>query len=153
MGWEKRKKEKKSAYLVHPLSVLMMCWLFVLLLFLLFVLLFIIIEKNYVNPFRTAVPICGQTSQIPSILSPKRDCGSKRVKVTLNINSWYNTRHRERTHQVHQTKRRLDNTISCQINTRYMVDRRAQHPINRTANLMRFFCFFQIITFTFQPKS
>ena len=33
------------------------------------------------NPFRTAVPFWGQTSQIPSSLSPKRDWGSKRVKL------------------------------------------------------------------------
>ena len=32
-----------------------------------------------VNPFRTAVPLWGQTTQISSSLSPKRDCGSKRV--------------------------------------------------------------------------
>ena len=31
------------------------------------------------NPFSTGVPFLGQTSQIPSSLSPKRDCGSKRV--------------------------------------------------------------------------
>ena len=34
-----------------------------------------------VNPFRTAVPFWGQPSQILSTLSPKRDCGSKRVKT------------------------------------------------------------------------
>ena len=36
---------------------------------------------TYINPFRTAVQSCfyGQTSQIPSSLSPKRDCGSKGV--------------------------------------------------------------------------
>ena len=33
-----------------------------------------------INPFRTAVPFWGQTSQISSSLSPKRDCGPKRVK-------------------------------------------------------------------------
>ena len=32
-----------------------------------------------INPFRTAVPLWGQTSQISSTLSPKRDCGSKGV--------------------------------------------------------------------------
>ena len=32
-----------------------------------------------INPFRTAVPFWGQTTQIPSKLSPKRDCGPKRV--------------------------------------------------------------------------
>ena len=33
-----------------------------------------------VNPFRTAVPLWGQTTQISSSLSPKRDCVPKRVK-------------------------------------------------------------------------
>ena len=32
------------------------------------------------NPFRTAVPFWGQTAQISSSLSPKRDCGPKWVK-------------------------------------------------------------------------
>ena len=32
------------------------------------------------NPFRTAVPVWGQSSQISSSLSPKWDCGPKRVK-------------------------------------------------------------------------
>ena len=32
-----------------------------------------------VDPFRTAVPFMGQTSQIPSTLSPKRDCSLERV--------------------------------------------------------------------------
>ena len=31
------------------------------------------------NPFRTAVPFWGQTSQISSSFVPKRDCGSKGV--------------------------------------------------------------------------
>ena len=31
------------------------------------------------DPFSAAVPLWGQTSQIPNGLSPKRDCGSKRV--------------------------------------------------------------------------
>ena len=35
------------------------------------------------NPFRTAVPFLGQTTQILTTLSPKRDCGPKRVKVTV----------------------------------------------------------------------
>ena len=35
------------------------------------------------NPFRTAVPFLGQTSQNSSSLSPKRDCGSKGVKPIL----------------------------------------------------------------------
>ena len=33
-----------------------------------------------VNPFRTAVPFWGQTSQISSSFVPKRDHGSKGVK-------------------------------------------------------------------------
>ena len=32
------------------------------------------------NPVRSAVPFWGQISQIPSSLSPKRDCSSERVK-------------------------------------------------------------------------
>ena len=36
------------------------------------------IERSY-NPFRTAVPFWGQTSQILSTFSPERDCGPKRV--------------------------------------------------------------------------
>ena len=38
--------------------------------------------KRTINPFRTAVPFWGQTSQISSSLSPKRDCGSKGVNIT-----------------------------------------------------------------------
>ena len=34
------------------------------------------------NPFRTAVPFWGQTASNLSGLSPKRDCGSKRVKYS-----------------------------------------------------------------------
>ena len=34
---------------------------------------------TYLSPFRTAVLFKGQTIQITSDLSPKRDCGSKRV--------------------------------------------------------------------------
>ena len=34
-----------------------------------------------INPFRTAVPFWGQTSQISSIFVPRRDCGSKGVKI------------------------------------------------------------------------
>ena len=41
----------------------------------LFVLLF--------NPFRAAVPFRGQTIQIPSSLSPKRDCGPERVERNI----------------------------------------------------------------------
>ena len=35
------------------------------------------------RPFRTAVPIRGQTSLIPSGLSQKRDCSTKRVEASL----------------------------------------------------------------------
>ena len=37
------------------------------------------------NPFRTTVPLWGQTTQISSSLPPKRDCGSKGVKGARNI--------------------------------------------------------------------
>ena len=40
----------------------------------------IVITRLGLNPFRTAVPFWGQTSQISSIFVPKRDCGSKGVK-------------------------------------------------------------------------
>ena len=43
-----------------------------------------------VNPFRTAVPFWGQTSQISSIFVPKRDCGSKGVnppQVNISVKS------------------------------------------------------------------
>ena len=33
-----------------------------------------------INPFRTAVPFWGQTTQFTSSLPPKRNCGPKRVK-------------------------------------------------------------------------
>ena len=33
------------------------------------------------NPFSTAVPNCGQTTLIPSVLCPKRDCSTKRVET------------------------------------------------------------------------
>ena len=35
---------------------------------------------NINRAFRTAVPFWGQVTQIPSNLSPKRDCGPKRVR-------------------------------------------------------------------------
>ena len=38
------------------------------------------ILKLKLNPFRTAVPFWGQTTQISSSFSPKRDCGSTGVK-------------------------------------------------------------------------
>ena len=37
------------------------------------------------NPFRTAVPVWGQTSQTSSTLSPKRDCGSKRLLSLYSV--------------------------------------------------------------------
>ena len=40
-----------------------------------------------VNPFRTAVPFWGQTRQILSSLSPKRDCGRKRVNIAFFLPS------------------------------------------------------------------
>ena len=36
--------------------------------------------EETLNPFRTAVPFTGQTTQTLSGVSPKRDCGSKGVK-------------------------------------------------------------------------
>ena len=36
---------------------------------------------NKINPFRTAVPFGGPTTQIPSSFSPKRDWSSKRVEA------------------------------------------------------------------------
>ena len=44
-----------------------------------FVLLHTCCFVDSVNPFRTAAPFWGQTTQISSRLSPKRDCGSKGV--------------------------------------------------------------------------
>ena len=42
-----------------------------------------------INPFRTAVPFWGQTTQTSSSLSPKRDCGSKGVKANIRrLMSW-----------------------------------------------------------------
>ena len=39
------------------------------------------VGKDHVNPLRTAVPFWGQTTQISSSLSPKRDCGPKGVNI------------------------------------------------------------------------
>ena len=39
----------------------------------------------WLNPIRTAVPFWGQASLIPSVSSPKRDCGAKRVDKILCI--------------------------------------------------------------------
>ena len=44
-------------------------------------------HQRAINPFRTAVPFLGQTSQIMSNLSPKRDCGSKGVNDHLLLSS------------------------------------------------------------------
>ena len=41
------------------------------------------IPSSALNPFRTAVPFRGQTSQISSSFVPKRDCGSKRVNTAV----------------------------------------------------------------------
>ena len=38
------------------------------------------VSQFLLNPFRTAVPFWGQTTQISGSLSPKRDCGPKRGK-------------------------------------------------------------------------
>ena len=47
------------------------------------------VHHNGLNPFSTGVPFWGQTSQIPSGLSPKRACGSKRVKPDgLQLNGY-----------------------------------------------------------------
>ena len=40
-------------------------------------------DALFVSPFRTAVRFWVQTTQISSRLSPKRDCGSKGVKVLV----------------------------------------------------------------------
>ena len=37
-----------------------------------------------INPFRTAVPFWGQTSQISSSLYPEQDCGPKRVNLNIS---------------------------------------------------------------------
>ena len=37
------------------------------------------VKFSFFYPFRTAVPFWGQTTQILSNLSPKRDCGTKRI--------------------------------------------------------------------------
>ena len=43
-----------------------------------------VVPRNaLVNPFRTAVPFWGQTSQIISNMSPKRDCSLRRVAPLL----------------------------------------------------------------------
>ena len=43
------------------------------------------------TPFRTAVPLWEQTTQISSNLSPKRDSGSKRVNMNIYIYIYINT--------------------------------------------------------------
>ena len=49
-----------------------------------------------VNPFRTAVPFWGQTTQISSSFDPKQDCGSKRVKARVK------KKHEKHTHREHR---------------------------------------------------
>ena len=39
------------------------------------------------NPLRTAVPLRGRITQIPSSLSPKRDCSIERVKVARTLSA------------------------------------------------------------------
>ena len=44
--------------------------------------------SDRLNPVRTAVPFWGQTTQIISDLSPKRDCGPQRlIGLTLSVSS------------------------------------------------------------------
>ena len=45
----------------------------------------VVIVVRSIYPFRTAVSFWGQTSQVPSTLSPKRDCGSKRVNSDMPV--------------------------------------------------------------------
>ena len=59
---------------------------------------------SIIDRFRTAVPFWGQTSQIISNLSPKRDCSPKRVKEQHSSSFyiyccciWNARRHRQRT--------------------------------------------------------
>ena len=44
-------------------------------------------SEAYFNPFRTAVPFGGQITQNLRRVSPKRDCGSKRVNYFPNIDT------------------------------------------------------------------
>ena len=44
-----------------------------------------LVRSDWLNPFRTAVPFWGQSSQIPSSWSPKRDCGTERVKLGVTF--------------------------------------------------------------------
>ena len=39
----------------------------------------------YLSPFRSAVPFWGQSIQLLSSLSPKRDCGTERVSVAVSL--------------------------------------------------------------------
>ena len=43
-------------------------------------------DETNVNPFRTAVSYRGQTSEFLSSLSPKPDCGPKRVNLSKREN-------------------------------------------------------------------
>ena len=49
------------------------------------------VHINCVNPFTTAVPFWGQTAQILSSVSPKRDCGPKRVNMCQWVKPAINT--------------------------------------------------------------
>ena len=51
----------------------------------------IFVVRAALNPFRTAVPFWGQTSQISSSFVPKRDRGSKGVKACLGGNRVWNS--------------------------------------------------------------
>ena len=42
-------------------------------------------RMGFISPFRIAVPFWGHPTQNLSNFSPKRDCGSKRVNLTINI--------------------------------------------------------------------
>ena len=55
-------------------------------------------KQCWFNPFRTAVPFWGQSSQISSSFVPKRDCGSKGVKRKVPVKEMAN--HLERAYLV-----------------------------------------------------
>ena len=48
----------------------------------------VVLPQNGTTPFSTAVPFWGQTAWTLSDLSPKRDCGSKRVKEHNSRKRW-----------------------------------------------------------------
>ena len=74
-------KKKKKSWAVHGIhAVYVRCWRHSK--------VGLPVERStmrWLNPFRTAVPFWGQTSQIPCSLSPKRDCGSKGVNGILAV--------------------------------------------------------------------